>query len=602
MSHNERLLFNLVVLPTIAIVIFLDENVGYPKVVMYYEIGFLSLIAFFFDAFDYNLKLSNFLARKAIEANQGRIHRLEEFKSRFFTNLTHELRTPLTVISGMAEAIGEQPKRWSQEGSAVIQCNAGNLLNLVNQILDLSKLENGSLPINMVKGDIVSFLGYIIDAFLGPAEMKKVSLHFLSDEEQIIMDYDPDKYVSILSNLIANAIRFTPEQGHVYVQIKRVLQNDQNYLQMSVKDTGKGIAEKDINHLFEIFYQASPSDHGTGTGIGLSIVNELVRLLDGEVLVNSTIGKGTTFTITLPLMSSADIVSTDLFRNKVSKMAPQFISVNDLPGEDIDDRSGNELHEVLIVEDNPDVLTFLQICLGDHFKLSIRRDGQAGFDKAIESVPDIILSDVMMPVKDGLTFCRDIRSNEFTSHIPVILLSAKTDTQSRIAGLEAGADLYITKPFDKKELLLQIRNLLDTREELQKRYADPTHAEVQVSPRRQQKEDEFIHRVRNIIYEYLDDSEFGVVELSRAIFLSRTQLHKKLKALTGLSASLYIRQLRLFSAKELLASEDINVTEVAYRGGFTDPNYFSRCFSQEFGINPSEMGDKMPFFTCFPCK
>lgn len=589
MSHKERLIFNLVTFPLMFVIIALkpDEQVSYSKLVMYYEIFFLSVVAFFFDTFDYNLMVSNFLARKTIEKDREKIRRLEKFKSKFFTNLTHELRTPLTVISGMSSVIAENPKRWAAEGTQMISRNAGNLLNVINQILDLSKLEDGSLPVNMVKGDMVSYVGNIVDAFNGHASSKKIGLHFLNSDPEIQMDYDPDKYLSILSNLISNAIRFTPEGGNIYVQLSLNKTGEIPFLEIIVRDTGKGMDADVIGHIFDRFYQADTSEVSFGSGIGLSIVQELVKLLDGEITVNSTVGKGTQFMIKMPVKTDAEPVNDDLFRNKIIKEAPNYILHPENIKEEQEDDAQPDQYEVLIVEDNPDVNTFLQISLGDKFHLTVRNDGQAGIDKAIEMVPDIILSDVMMPVKDGYELCRELKANNITSHIPILLLSSKTDTVSRITGLESGADVYMVKPFDRREVHLQIGQILESRRKLQARYSDPSYfQESNVAD--DTLEDEFLRKIKEIIYEHLDDSEFGILQLCRKIFVSRTQLHKKLKALTGLSASIFIRQIRLFAARELLKDEQLNVTEIAYRVGFTDPNYFTRCFTQEFGMPPSE--------------
>jgi signal transduction histidine kinase/DNA-binding response OmpR family regulator len=589
MSHRERLAFHAFTFTIMAVVILLTPMPMEVQAATYFELIFLTIIAFFFDAFDFNLRVSNFFNSRALLEEQMRIRKLEEFKSRFFTNLTHELRTPLTVISGMAQEIAENPKRWASEGSEVISRNSGNLLNLINQILDLSKLETGSLPVNMVQGDVVSYIGYIVDAFRGHAGTKKINLHFLSEEEEIIMDYDPDKYFSILSNLLSNALKFTPDEGNIYVQLSIRTSADPSILEIIVRDTGKGIEAEDLEHIFERFYQVNDNfeNKSFGTGIGLSIVHELVHLLNGEVKVRSIPGKGTQFTIRMPVVTQAEPVNPGFFRQKINRTASNFVPPDDFSEEE-NAPADDGKPEVLIVEDNPDVLKFLQACLGDLFQLTFRRDGQAGIEKAIESVPDLVISDVMMPVKDGLQLCRELKSNEVTSHIPIILLSARTDAASRIAGLECGADLYVSKPFDKKELRVQARHLLDSRKELQARYADPSQPIDVEAGHSKEKENEFVRKVRDIILEHLDESEFGVMELCRSVYLSRTQLHKKLKALTGLSASLFIRQVRLFAGRELLQSPDLNVTEVAYKVGFTDPNYFTRCFTQEFGLAPSE--------------
>ncbi len=560
------------------------------KLTNFIEIFFLSVIAFFFDSFDFDLKLETFMSRREIEREKERIVNLEEFKSRFFTNLTHELRTPLTLISGMAREISEDPKRWAIEGAEIISRNAGNLLNLINQILDLSKIENGSLEVRMIRGDIVSYVGYVVDAFNGHAYAKKIQMHFLSDEEEIIMDYDPDMYMTILSNLISNAIKFTPENGNVYVQLTVQKSESHFVLDITVRDTGIGIPVESLSHIFERFYQAENNGKikGLGTGIGLSLVNELVKLLNGEIKVKSNTDKGTQFNLIFPITTNAKMLPVSIPKERISRDVKDFYTpVNaDVVEEILMD--AEEKPEVLIIEDNADVMKFLQVCLGDLFQLSFAHDGQEGINKAIETVPDLLISDVMMPVKDGLAVCKELKLHQITSHIPIILLSAKADLDSRVEGLESGADVYLLKPFDKRELRAQMTSLLEQRSEHQARYADLSVPLQKPVNEVNAREDEFVERVRNSVLAHLDDANFSVMHLCRAVFLSRTQLHKKLKALTGQSASLFIRQIRLFAGLNLLKTTDLSISEIAYLVGFDDPNYFTRCFTQEFGSPPSE--------------
>lgn len=598
MSNKESFIFHFCTISIMAVVIFhFKEDPNRTAVALlnlkltnFVEIFFLSIIAFFFDSYDFDLKLETFMSRREIEREKERIVQLESFKSRFFTNLTHEIRTPLTLISGMAREIGEDPKRWAGEGSEIIGRNSGILLNLINQILDLSKIENGSLEVNMIRGDIVSYMGYVVDAFKGHAIAKKIQLHFLSDEEEIIMDYDPDKYLNILSNLLSNAIKFTPENGNVYVQLAVQKTDHNSVVDISVRDTGIGIPQESLTHIFERFYQADNNGKikGMGTGIGLSLVSELVKLLKGEIKVKSTPDKGTQFNLLLPITTEAEIRPSTIAKERITRDVKDFfIPLSSEHAEEILN-DADEKPEVLIIEDNVDVMKFLQVCLGDLFQLSFAHDGQEGINKAIESVPDLIVSDVMMPVKDGLTVCRELKHHQCTSHIPIILLSAKADLDSRVEGLESGADVYMLKPFDKRELRAQMTTLLEQRREHQARYADLSAPIQKSGDESSAREDEFVERVRSSVLSHLDDADFSVMHLCRAVYLSRTQLHKKLKALTGQSASLFIRQIRLFAGLDLLKTTDLSVSEIAYRVGFDDPNYFSRCFAQEFGSPPSE--------------
>jgi len=592
MSHRERTLFAVISLAIMAVTIFwwkedIDLNL---RVTNFIEVLFLSIVAFMFDAFDYNNKVTTFLYQLQIKKEQERIKLLEEFKSRFFTNLTHEFRTPLTTIIGMSGEIAENPKRWAAEGTDMIRQNAKSLLSLVNQILDLSKIESGSLPARTVQGDIVSFTGYVIDSLKGLALIKKITLHFICNVDQMLMDFDPDKYTIILSNLISNAIKFSPENGNIYISLSRRKADGLDGAEISVKDNGIGIPADELDRIFERFYQVDTpiSASGIGTGVGLSLAKELVQLFKGDIQVVSTPGKGTQFTVSLPITNNA------LLDNTVYVATGQPISANisDAESNDSDlDRIGenqNGKPGLLIIEDNVDVLKYLQICLGDLYHITVAKDGGEGATLAINTVPDLILSDVLMPVKDGLMVCRELKNNPVTSHIPIILLSAKADAASRIAGLESGADVYMTKPFEKNELRAQIQNLLDRFSEYHLRYANPESIPEPGKGEPVEVEDEFITRIRTLVHDRLDDSDFSVNDLERGIFLSRSQLHKKLKALTGLSAMQFVSRIRLSTAREKLKSEIATISDIAYQVGYTDPNYFSRAYSDEFGETPSE--------------
>ena len=608
MSHKERTLFFLVSLTAIlwCILVRPDDlfNIGIElspseildaRIVSFIEAFVLSIVAFFFDAYDYNQKLENFLGGLQIEKEQKRITELESFKSRFFTNLTHEFRTPLTTIIGMSREIAESPARWAKEGTDMIRQNAGNLLNLINQVLSISKLEAGSLPLHMVQGDIVSFTGYIVDSLRGTAVSKNITLHFLCQEDQIYMDYDPDQYTTLLTNLISNAIKFSPVNENVYISLHRKTEEPDDHIEISVKDNGIGIPKAELEMIFERFYQVNNevSSSGIGTGVGLAMVKELTQLLGGKISVTSSIGKGAQFTVSLPIRHTAKMEGDHVYQvndlTYTSSSSDAFQSAS----ENIIDEDSSNKPEVLIIEDNEDVLKYLQICLGDLYHLMICKDGEEGVTTAINRVPDLILSDVMMPMKDGLTVSRELKHNPVTSHIPIILLSAKSDVASRIAGLESGADIYMTKPFEKDELRIQIQNLLNRFKEYHLRYANPETIPPQTQDVQLEVEDEFITRIRNLVHEHLDDSDFSVHDLERGVFLSRSQLHKKLKALTGLSTMQFVSRIRLSVARDKLKSADKTISDIAYEVGFSDPNYFSRAYSEEFGESPSETRNRL---------
>lgn len=521
--------------------------------------------------------------KAVVEKQKEKLEELDEIKSRFFTNISYEFRTPLTIISGMIDQVKTKPDVWLDKGSNMIKRNVDGLLNLVNQILDLRKLESDEMQVNMIQGDIIYYLHYILESHHSFAQGKEIQLHFLPMQDKLVIDYDPDKLLRIVSNFLSNAIKFTPKKGHIYFHVDHKSENGSEALQIRVQDTGPGIPEDQLAHIFDRFYQVDNSTtwKGEGTGIGLALTKELVHLLKGEITVKSSIGKGTSFTVSLPITRNAvlqDEHEPTALEGSAATTTPDLQPVPE--GKGTADISKSSL---LLVEDNPDVVQFLISCLEADYQLMVARDGQAGIDLAIEQVPDLIVSDVMMPEKDGFELCDTLKKDERTSHIPIILLTARADMDSRISGLERGADAYLSKPFEQKELLVRLKNLLKLRQKLQKRYRSFEPIESPASP-----EDMFVQKVRKAVEDKMGDEDFGILHLCRAVALSRAQLHNKIKALTGLSTSHYIRSIRLQKAKQLLNKGELNVSEVAYEVGFKDPKYFSRLFIEAFGIPPSK--------------
>lgn len=566
----------------------LDKIVMDSRVVSFIEVFFLSLVAFVFDAYDYNQKLENFLSLLQIEKEQKRIMQLEAFKSRFFTNLTHEFRTPLTTIMGMSNEIAKDPKKWTSEGTNMIRKNAQSLLDLVNQVLSISKIESGALPTHMIQGNIVSFTGYIIDSLKGQALVRQINLHFLPDQDDIVMDYDPEKYTIILSNLVSNAVKFSPDKSNVYISLAIHEDDGKQILELSIRDQGMGIPKNELDRIFERFYQVDTplSASGIGTGIGLSLVKELVEMLKGDIRVSSQAGKGSQFVVELPIHHDSPLITEHDHGFETMSSAASFDN-NEQKTFAVPIQNDHRPY-LLVIEDNDDVRKYLEICLSDHYQLSFAQDGEAGIQQAIAEVPDLILSDVLMPVKDGLVVCSEVRMNPATSHVPIILLSAKADTESRIQGLQSGADAYLAKPFEKEELLALIHTLMARFKDYQVRYSNPESIQSTVEIANQDVEDEFITRFRKLVYDHLDDAEFAVHDLERGLFLSRSQLHKKLKALTGLSAMQFVNRIRLSIAREKLRADHESVSDIAYQVGYSDPNYFTRAYSAEFGETPSE--------------
>ncbi|MBK8969581.1 MAG: response regulator [Lewinellaceae bacterium] len=518
-------------------------------------------------------------SRELAEKNEL-LEELDQLKTRFFTNISHEFRTPLTVIAGMTGQIAENPERWLERGLSMINRNTGNMLDLVGQILDLNKLESGKLEVNRFQADIIPFLRQLVESFQPLAETRDIRLSYHPTVDTLTLDFDPEKMVRILSNLLGNALKFCSEGDQVNVDVD---QAESNVLCIRVGDTGPGIPAEQLAYIFDRFFQAKDTYrfNAPGTGIGLSLVQEFTRLLGGTVSVESREGRGTMFILRLPIRREAPAPKAGTAELPVKK--------HELPAAPMagtGEESDLDLPTLLLVEDNTDIVQYLISCLEGRYQLTWAKDGEAGIAQAIETVPDIIISDVMMPRKDGFELCQTLKTDTRTSHIPIVLLTAKADVESKIAGLKRGADAYLAKPFDKQELLARLENLLELRARLQARYRTmedlPADSEDAL-----QQEDQFVGQIKAAIQAHMDEEEFGILELCRDIGVSRTQLHRKIKALTGRSTSSLIRYIRLWHAKQLLVT-DLNISQVAYDCGFRDPKYFSKTFSEEFGIGPKD--------------
>lgn len=530
-------------------------------------------------------------AKRAEELSQKneQLRELDQLKSQFFTNISHDLRTPLTIITGMADQIEENPERWFSQGIQMIKRNGRHLLDLVNQILDLRKLEAGKLELQLVQGDVIQYLRSVLELFESSAEQKDIQLRFQSEGAILTMDYDPRKLFRVLSNLLSNALKFTPEGGAVELVVESRRENGQEYLRIIVRDTGTGIPADQLPHIFDHFYQVSMDEaqlspsSPAGSGVGLAIVRELVKLMKGTIEVNSLVGEGTTFKILLPVQHKAERQSqaSPGLGSVTPEMIPEGVRQEAMLAAV---ESSDALPSLLIVEDNADLRQYLISLLEGRYRLEIAVDGQEGVDKAIEIVPDLIVSDVMMPRKDGYALCQELKNDERTSHIPIVLLTARADDDSRISGLERGADAYLAKPFNRQELQIRLAKLWELRQQLQKKYGA-----LENLPPVKNLDDEFIAQVRQTVEDNIDDEDFGIEELSRAVGMSRSQLHRKLKALTGLSTSHFVRSIRVHRAKTLLINTDLNISQVAYEVGFRDPKYFNRSFNEVFGHSPKEV-------------
>lgn len=516
------------------------------------------------------------------EALNAKLLEADELKSRFFTNISHEFRTPLTVISGMIDQIKHQEYQRVKE---LVNRNTHHLLHLINQILDLRKLESGSLPVNYVQDNVVKYLKYILESFYSLAETKEVALVFESTEQELLLDFDSEKLLRITTNLLSNAIKFTPAGGEVKLRVVAPSHTEVSTYQFSVTDTGVGIAQEKLPFIFDRFYQVDDvsSQTGAGTGIGLTLVKELVELLDGKIEVESKEGQGTSFTVTLPYKRKA--VASEL--PEISSEATLIPASQPVVKPALSNLGSIGLPRLLIVEDNPDVMEYLITCLDEDYQLLLAYDGQKGLEKALAETPDLIISDVMMPRMDGFTMCNQLKTDQRTSHIPIILLTAKADADSRITGLERGANAYLAKPFDQRELKAQLKNLFALQQSQQARYSNLENLEPSQDIEVKQ-EDAFVLKIKELILANLDDPNFDLNAVSKALFLSRSQLGRKVKALTGKSAGVFIRSLRLKEARKRLLTTALTVSEIAYEVGFTSHAYFTQSYTAEFNESPSD--------------
>ncbi len=528
---------------------------------------------------------------------------LEQFKNQLYTNITHEFKTPLTVINGVVEQVPGHHKM-----KEVVQRNSKNLLDLINQILDLRKLEVGKVKLDWVQADVVLYFQYILETYETLAEHKEVKLHFIPRQQHILMDMDKEKLLRIVSNLLSNAIKFTPSGGDIYLGVEvsggsTANQGAAKVLRFSVKDTGVGIPIEDQAFIFDRFYQVKPDTvkrndareetfgyrgPGGGTGIGLALTKDLVELLEGEIRLESEEGKGATFTVLLPVRQMApkeDIQEADISPPIVLPEKPEEVKqVLEVPAVGAS-TTGLQL---LIVEDNDDVRDYLVSLLQHEYELHLAVDGQAGIEMAFKLSPDIIISDLMMPRKDGFQLLTELKGDVRTSHIPIVMLTAKSSVQAKIEGLKKGADAYLAKPFHQEELFVTLSMLLELRQLLRERYANigglVSETTKEETPFAQ--EDAFIAQLKGVIVEQMSDPDFGVLNLSETMGISRSFLHRKLKALTNSSATDIIRTIRLHKAQQLLQNQDLNVSEVAAQVGLPSISSFSRAFKKEFGVSP----------------
>jgi DNA-binding response OmpR family regulator/two-component sensor histidine kinase len=490
--------------------------------------------------------------------------------------------------------------------------NSRQLLRMINQLLDFSKLEAGGLSLKVRCQDIIPLLRGIVFSFMSLAERKRITLKFEAEQKPLFAYIDRDKIENIMSNLLSNAFKFTREGGKISVLVADTAGNEQlplatgNCVEIIVADSGVGIPPEHLGRIFDRFFQVDGSHtrEQQGSGIGLALTKELVELHHGEISVNSEPGRGTTFTIRLPQgkkhwqeneMISEEVVGEEN-QHPFSPVIEEIMETDRLIDEtDHTKDKGSAIEEdatiILVVEDNRDVRTYIHEHLSPSYQLLEAGDGTEGIEKAREVIPDLIISDIMMPIMDGYELCRILKNDEKTSHIPVILLTAKASSESKLQGLETGADDYLIKPFDSKELLVRVKNLIALRQKLRERFSREVvlkPGDIAITP----MDEVFLQRVQSVVEQHLDEEEFSVEILGQEVGMSRTQIHRKLRALIDQSASQFVRSMRLQRAVDLLNQKAGTVAEIAYMVGFNSQAYFTKCFHEQFGCSPKEFSSR----------
>ncbi len=542
----------------------------------------------------YQLKAKNEALEKLIavrtsevqhQANQLRIQaeklqELDKAKSRFFSNISHEFRTPLTLIKGPIEQLEQNfNERLNLETVKMIRRNANRLLNMVNQLLDLSKLDEGSLKLAPTEGDVYKCLRAAASSFNSHAAQRNMDYRVEIPATMLWASFDRDKLENIVYNLLGNAFKFSGDGS----QISFVANYDEYGLKIQVSDAGKGIAAEKLPFVFDRFYQVDSGNtrEKGGSGIGLSLSKDLVELMDGTITVSSEVGKGTFFTVQLPIQEIRTRQKKDVEdgvpMEKSSLKKPFALTKTDK----------RTLPNVLLVEDNADMRHFITEQLIKFYRVTTAVNGEAGLKKAITDAPDLIITDLMMPKMDGIELCKKLKTEVHTSHIPVIMLTAKAGQDNKIEGLETGADDYLTKPFDGKELLVRTKNLIEQRQKLRALYGNK---ELRVDPKKitvTPIDQKFLEQLLTLLEDKFSDPDFGVPQMQDDLAMSKTQLHRKLKALTNEAPGELLRNFRLKSAAQLLAQKADSVTQIAYKVGFNNLSYFAKCFKELYGVAPS---------------
>ena len=546
----------------------------------------------------YRTKLQQELKMQEFEAHH--LREVENMKSRFFANLSHEFRTPLTLIKGpLEQLISGRIKENLADYYKMLLRNTEKLQALIDQLLELSQLEAESIPLNKQKNDLPSLLRSLTYTFIPLAEEKFISLGFNSSDDSVHVMIDKDKLEKIINNLLSNAFKFTPAGGKISVDLNIEKNKMGEAAIVSVSDTGIGIPEEYKSKIFNRFFQVDDKSNKnqTGSGIGLALVKELVELHSWEISVESSQGIGTIFTLKIPIEKVPEIEApkelslvTDSKVESLQEITPSTEADNE--AESKTDDTIESKPTILFVEDSPDVRSYVYDLLSSEYKVLVAEKAEAGIELALTNMPDLILSDLMMPGMDGIEFCHRVKTDWQTSHIPFILLTARVTEESKIEGLETGADDYLTKPFNYEELSIRIKNLINQRKILREKFSK----EINIQPgalTANSLDNEFLEKVLIIVEKNLNNEKLDTEKLAEEMFVSRRQLHRKLQAITGQGPGEFIRTVKLKRAAQLLIEAKLSVTQIALEVGFESPAQFTRAFKKHFNILPSEFNQRI---------
>lgn len=516
--------------------------------------------------------------------NHLALKRLAAMRETFFTNITHEFRTPLTVILGLSQDLQKNGQEEVKDRAQTIERQGKGLLALINQLLDISKIKSQVGNLDWRNGSITTYVTMIVDTYRDYARTKNIDLQFYA-KEAVTMDFVPDYVNKVLNNLISNAFKFTPEYGKINVTLWR----KESVLHVEVSDTGEGMDKETADNVFKPFYQGETASKHIGTGVGLALVKQVIDAVDGRISMESRVGEGTTFHIEMPINNVCKNKLGEPVIDKAANMPEMPMEENALADSDGADNQCT----VLVIEDNRDIAAYIGNLLSGSYNVAYAANGEDGMQKAIDIVPDLIITDLMMPGMDGLELCRRVRANNVVSHIPIVIVTAKISEQERIAGIEAGADAYLAKPFNVDELRTVVERLLDRQRSLRSKFSesiDTTNNKEEEEVKLTDTERRFLAKTVDHIYLLLDKQQLDVNTLSDKLCMSSRQFHRKIVALTGCSPASFMLKIKMKRARHLLETDSrMSIDEIASRCGFEHTSSFYHAFRKAYGVTPKDV-------------